>query len=199
MAIKTERTFSLGSKRNAGWRASLGPIDVIRPTQKEAIYALCDEIEDVISGSYEPSVLTFGGYVALIYRETVGWHYRIQRLAELADGSVSTVGLGHASRTEAIKTTRRHLVQVAYPYDHLHSLEYLEAAGDLDGVMDHAHWLGFQRAYSKAKWAAEAAGQTISNDELHRIAGAHGDDPDLLERYERAVIERVRARISNGG
>ena len=199
IVLTQETVFPRGHGRGYQWRASLGEICVVRPTQKEARDALIETVQEIISGSYEPAVLTFGGYVSIVYRETVGWHYRVNRIAELADGSVSTVGLGRSTRTEAIRSARRHLVQIAYPFDHLHSLEYLEAAGDLAGVIDHAHWLGFQRAFSKAKWGAEAAGTEISNDELHRIAGAHGDDPDLLERSERIVIERVRARISNGG
>jgi hypothetical protein len=192
VAIKTEKLSRLG-RRNAGWRASLGPIEEIRPTKSEAVYALCDTIEAVISGSFAPATLSFGSYVTTVYRDITGWGYETSS----GSGSVARVGLSaNASRTEAIRLARRHLVQMAYPLD---GLRYLESAGDLDGVLQHAHWLGFQRAYSTAKYRSEETGQEVNESEWHRIACDHADDPDLMQPHERAVIDRVRSKIAAGG
>lgn len=188
MGIKTERTYALGMKRNTGWRARLGDIDVIRPTQREAIEAVTDLAETMVSGSFEPETMAFGEYCAIVYRDITGWQYSILHRSDMNGSERSRVSCGSYDRRVAVNLARRHMVQMAYP---LTGLGYLADREDWYGILDQMHWLGFQRAYERARRKFKDG----TDAEMHRYATEHGDDADLFRSAEIEILDQAKAAL----
>lgn len=155
IGIELSREWTYGSRKHPyRWRARLGPIDVVRPTQKEARDAIIDTVGAAISGDFRPKLMTHGKLVALVYRVLEGWEYQIGTAEFIAtDGGGVRVSLGRSDRAEAILKARRHLAQEGYPESN--GLDLLYEARDYDGAMDQAHWLSFCRAYEYATGGEE--------------------------------------------
>lgn len=186
MGISVQKLLTLRG-RSAGYKARLADVERVGRTQTEARDNLVAAVEGMISGSFEPSLLSYGPNVAVVWRDMYGWSYRIGPAHEIDTRSTSKVSLSTYDRSEAILAARRTLVQMAYPK--LAGLAFLCSARDWHGVLDQAHWLGFQRAYERAR-------QSGADDvEAHRIACEAANDPALIGDEERQFVERARVAL----
>lgn len=164
--------------RPQGWRAKLGPIDVIRPTKTEARTALLALVEERLAGSFEPAMFDLGDYRVLVYRTLEGWVYRIWSVLNSFSRDGATITCGTADRDAAIRSAKLHLAQIAFP--ECTGLDLL--ADDRIALLQHLHWLGFQRAYTFAR-----DGDGLSDVEAHTFACQHADDLRWLNHNEQAI------------
>ena len=181
----TQEYKRLGKHGSHCYRARLGPIDVICPTKAEARDALMKVVEGALSGEWTPALFLYGIQYALVYRNPHGWAFQFGNIANGCRFDVS-IGLGDINRDDAIRSTKMHLAQSAWPA--LNGLDLL--AGDHDAILDHLHWIGFQRAYI----AAIEGQEDVDDHKAHTYACRHADEDDFLMADE--LIARDAARLA---
>lgn len=187
--IVTPETRYVGRRKRIEYRATLGPVTVVYSTKKLASDELVKTVETLISGSFEPALYTYAGRSVVVYRMLEGWCYRVYEgvTASTMESAPSvTVQVGQSDRKAAIRSARKHLAQMAYP--HFDALDLL--VGDDEAILDHLHWIGFQRAYAEHQFSGHA------DQECHTFACAHADDDRMFSFDELAA--RTGARTGYG-
>lgn len=184
--IKLESVFG----RPKRWRAIFGGIDVIRPGKREATEAVLIAAQDALSQDYDPTLDQYAGYYVLIYCDRGAYCYRSGKLVEIGEGYDTAVSMGTADRAEVVRAARRHLAQMAWPESS--GFDFLTNREDWPGILDHAHWIGFQRAYTAAR------GQGKGDVEAHAFACQTADAAHWLTGAEPQYVEYARERIAEG-
>lgn len=126
-------------------------------TLKEARADAARNIEVALEGSYTPKLLEFGNHQALVWREPVGWGYRLLNGAD----TCLYPSVFHAKQEGAERQARYHLAQSGWePANDGPALAYVHR----DDRATLATWIAWQRRY------AHARAEGLSDVEAHRKA-----------------------------
>ncbi len=166
-----------GSGPKGHWFAALGPISLTAATKTEARESLIAVVEQAISGEWQPEHLAYGNHTALVYRDIQGWHYQFQ---EVGQRHCTTISSGTDGRTETISAAKKHLAQAAYPGSN--GLAFL--GNDYRAILDHLHWIGFQRAYQHAMSMTG-----VTEPKMHQYACEKANDPRWLNPDEIQALD----------
>jgi hypothetical protein len=96
-------------------RVERGMLEATGATITEAKAGLDAQIDDALSGSYDPAIVKHGEYSAMVYRTPRGWEYRLFDADRPMDapGITNISGnclMGNVSRAEAIQEAVAHVV-----------------------------------------------------------------------------------------
>jgi hypothetical protein len=99
---------------NHKWRAELGGIETQAEEKDDAVQQLHQEVEQALTGSYQPILLSYKGYIGLVWRTpTCQWCSRILSPEIIFEGKPKTVAMNtcYPTAEEAIRRLRNHLAQ----------------------------------------------------------------------------------------
>lgn len=158
----------------------LGPIAGKGRTLSEARADLNAQLEQAVTGSYEPAIISYNGYHAVVSRTAWGgWQYRTYGperplITEGVTDAGGCVMLGNVSRNEAIQSAAFHVVQLGCPL-FTRDDEIPAFLADPRRRRDLLSWCRWQRAY---RYAQQNRPEGRSNEhEWHEWACWHASDP----------------------
>ncbi len=138
-----------------------------------------ESTSSVTIGEWQPEHLAYGNHTALVYRDIQGWHYQFQEVGQRHCTTISSAD----SRTETISAAKKHLAQAAYVNGVGAENGLGILTGDHHAIIDHLHWIGFQRAYAFQR--ASGAYEAIA----HGYACANASDPGWLSSDEIRALD----------
>lgn len=143
-------------------------------TVAEAKQDLNRQIDELVTGSYQPVLVNYGPYTAIVYRSIDGWQYRL--VHEITPG-IREINYGtiYDSKDAAIQGAAFHVLDIGSDIEEFHKDEdipdWLTDKGKRDTVLSNAR---FHRAY---KWAKGNKPDGIDDDnKWHRWACDHSRD-----------------------
>lgn len=160
---------------------SRGNVDGYGPTVREARADLEAKVDKALSQSYEPILLSYGGYTLLGYGNPSSWTYKVLRRSDLDKaGPVDVGGCSvERDRVSCLRSMAYHVVQLGM------NIETTRADGDLpDFLTDPGHrrdllqWARWQRA---ARWAMQNPAESGVAD--HNGAHAYACEHERDERF----------------
>jgi hypothetical protein len=187
LTVEPVRTGYSVRQGHRTYRAALGPMEAIAPLKTDARDRLLVAIEQAISGSWEPAMMAYGTARVLMYRTINGWCYRYWEHLTMFSPVGAVIECGQVNREDAIRSAKRHLAQNAWP--DLNGLDLL--IGDHTAILDHLHWIGFQRTYA---WAMNAT-TGFTESSMHQYACEHANEDRWLTPDEIAARDAARQSL----
>jgi hypothetical protein len=155
--------------------AECGAVVGTGDTQTEAKADLARKVKEALTGSYQPVMVHYGAYTALVYRTPTGWGYRM--LHDLDADGIQEVGYaidtGNGTKDEAIQAAAGHVLDIGHGLDEFHADEdipaWLTDKAGRSNVLTNAR---FRRAYA---WVKEHEPE-IAEGKWHQWACDHSHE-----------------------
>lgn len=161
--------------RHNGYVATMGDYETEScKTQSEALEKLESVLEQAMTGTYTPYIVSWRGNVILVARRAVsGWGSRIimhHDEENVQDGDVLVSSGDVMSRKQAIDDAKYHLAQIGWkPYEEMPDIVPEKRRGEF------LSWMEFQNRYH------EAVSKRMTDGDAHSYAGRNPARRDLWD------------------
>lgn len=136
------------------------------------------KIEAALEGAYNPKIIAWRGYAALVFRSPEGWSYRLILDPEgIREGTIYGGGCNGQTEKETIIGASRHLADLGWRIEDGESIPSI-LNGDKEGISDYVYKTKFRIRYYKARQSG------MSETDAHSYAGKDPARPELWLNVE---------------